>query len=268
MALWQALLLGLVEGLTEYLPVSSTGHLLVTQRLIGIASSEAANAFAIAIQAGAIVAVLGLYRKRCLQIGAGLLGRDKAGLQLGIRIAVAFVPAAALGLAFDEAIERFLFGFWPIVGAWAVGGLLILAIARRLPQTGSDIDTLSIKGAVLIGCAQCFALWPGTSRSLATILGGLAAGLSLGAAVEFSFLLGLVTLGAATGYKSLGHGREMIDAYGLLPIAAGFFAAWLSAVVSVKWLVRWLQNRGLSLFGWWRLVVAAGVAALVLTGRA
>lgn len=266
MELWQALLLGLIEGLTEYLPVSSTGHLLVAQRLMGIESSEAANAFAIAVQAGAIAAVLGLYRKRCLQIGAGLVGRDPAGLRLGIRVAVAFLPAAALGLAFDEAIERFLFGFWPIVGAWAVGGLLILAIARRLPQSGTDLDTLAIKGAVLIGFAQCFALWPGTSRSLATILGGIAAGLSLGAAVEFSFLLGLVTLGAATAYKALGHGREMIEAYGVLPVAAGFVAAWVSAVVSVKWMVRWLQSRGLSVFGWWRLAAAAAVTALILTG--
>ncbi len=268
MELWQAVLLGLLEGLTEYLPVCSTGHLLVTQRLLGIAASEEANAFAIAVQAGAIVAVLGLYRKRCLQIGAGLVGRDAAGLRLGIRIAVAFLPAAVLGLAFDDAIERYLFGFWPIVGAWAVGGVLILAIARRLPQTGADLDTLAVKGAVLVGFAQCFALWPGTSRSLATILGGLAAGLSLGAAVEFSFLLGLVTLGAATAYKALGHGQEMIEAYGVLPVAAGFLAAWVSAVVSVKWMVRWLQSRGLSLFGWWRLAAAAGVTALILTGRA
>lgn len=268
MALWQALLLGLVEGLTEYLPVSSTGHLLVTQRLIGIAQGEAANAFAIAVQAGAIAAVLGLYRKRCLQIAAGLVGREPAGLRLGIRLVVAFLPAAALGLAFDEAIERWLFGMWPIVGAWAVGGIVILLIARRLPKTGFDIDTLSVKGAVLIGVAQCVALWPGTSRSLATILGGLAAGLSLGAAVEFSFLLGLITLGAATAYKALGHGREMIDAYGVLPVALGFVAAWLSAVLSVKWMVRWLQNRGLAIFGYWRLAVAAIVAALVLTSAA
>jgi len=268
MELWQAVLLGLVEGLTEYLPVSSTGHLLVTQRLLGIAASEEANAFAIAVQAGAIVAVLGLYRKRCLQIGLGLVGRDAAGLRLGIRVAIAFLPAAVLGLAFDDAIERHLFGFWPIVGAWAVGGVLILAIARRLPQTGADLDTLAVKGAALVGFAQCFALWPGTSRSLATILGGLAAGLSLGAAVEFSFLLGLVTLGAATAYKALGHGQEMIEAYGVLPVAAGFLAAWVSAVVSVKWMVRWLQSRGLSLFGWWRLAAAAGVTALILTGHA
>lgn len=268
MELWQALLLGLVEGLTEYLPVSSTGHLLVTQRLLGIPASEAANAFAIAIQAGAIVAVLGLYRKRCLQIGAGLVGRDAAGLRLGIRVAIAFLPAAVMGLLFDKKIEEYLFGFWPIVGAWAVGGVLILVIARRLPKTGAELDTLAIKGAVLVGCCQCVALWPGTSRSLATILGGLLAGLSLGAAVEFSFLLGLVTLGAATAYKALGHGREMIDAYGILPVAAGFVAAWLAAVLSVKWMVKWLQSRGLSLFGYWRLAAAAGVAALILTGRA
>lgn len=265
---WQALILGLVEGLTEYLPVSSTGHLLVTQRLLGIGAGEAANAYAIVIQAGAIVAVFGLYRERIAQIARGAAGRDAAGRRIGLALLVAFVPAAVFGLLADEAIERHLFGAWPVVAAWAAGGLLILAIAPRIrPGRGSGLEAVATRAALIIGIAQCAALWPGVSRSLATILGGLAAGLSLAAAVEFSFLLGLVTLGAATAYKALDSGAAMLQAYGAIELAIGFFAAWISAVLAVKWMVAWLNRRGLAVFGWWRLAAAAVVAALLLTGR-
>ena len=265
---WEALILGLVEGLTEYLPVSSTGHLLVTQRLLGIGAGEAANAYAIVIQAGAIVAVFGLYRERIAQIARGAAGRDGPGRRIGLALLVAFVPAAVFGLLADEAIERHLFGAWPVVAAWAVGGLLILAVAPRItPGRGRGLEAIAIRAALIIGFAQCAALWPGVSRSLATILGGLAAGLSLAAAVEFSFLLGLVTLGAATAYKAMDSGAAMLEAYGVIELAIGFFAAWISAVLAVKWMVAWLNRRGLAVFGWWRLAAAAIVAALLLTGR-
>jgi undecaprenyl-diphosphatase len=267
MELWQALLLGLVEGLTEYLPVSSTGHLLVTQRLLGIAPTEASNAYAIAIQAGAILAVLGLYRRRCLQMLAGVVGRNPDGARLLLRLAVGFMPAAVLGLAFDHAIERRLFGMWPVVAAWAAGGALILVVDKRLDRVGRyDVDSISLGGAFLIGVAQSAALWPGVSRSLATILGALGVGLSLGAAVEFSFLLGVVTLGAATGYKTLQHGHAMLQAYGWLPVLAGLVVAWLAAVVSVRFMLSWLSQRGLGLFGWWRLLAAAAVGGMLLSG--
>lgn len=267
MDLWQALILGLVEGVTEYLPVSSTGHLLVAQRLLGIEPSEAANAYAIAIQAGAIAAVLGLYRARVGQMLRGLVGRDRAGVKLLGALGVAFLPAAILGIALDESIEAALFGPWPIIGAWIAGGILILAVARRLPrQGGLPIESIGPRVAFLVGCAQCIAMWPGVSRSLATILGGLAVGLSMAAAVEFSFLLGLITLGAATAYKTVGSGAIMVQAYGPLPLAVGFLAACLFAVVAVRWMVSWLQSRGLELFGWWRLVVAGAATALILVG--
>ncbi|MFI5309421.1 MAG: undecaprenyl-diphosphate phosphatase [Polyangiales bacterium] len=267
MELWQALLLGLVEGLTEYLPVSSTGHLLVTQRLLGIAPTEASNAYAIAIQAGAIAAVLGLYARRCRQLIEGLFGRNPAGKRLGTRLVVAFLPAAVLGLAFDHAIERHLFGAWPIAAAWAAGGVLILVVDRRLDRVGRyDLDSMTLRAALIIGAAQCAALWPGVSRSLATILGALGAGLSLAAAVEFSFLLGLLTLGAATSYKLLQHGHAMMEAYGPVPVVAGFVAAWLAAVVSVRFMVRWLSSHGLGLFAVWRLLAAVAVVGLLLAG--
>ena len=268
MELWQALILGLVEGLTEYLPVSSTGHLVVTQRLLGIGASEAANAYAVAIQAGAIAAVLGLYRRRVLQILEGLVGKDRDGTRLLLSLVVGFFPAAVFGLLFDAKIEEYLFGPWPVVVAWAAGGLLLLVLAPRLKpgREGLAIEAVGPRMALYIGLAQCAALWPGVSRSLATILGGLAVGLSVVAAVEFSFLLGLLTLGAATAYKALGSGRVMLDAYGPVALAVGFGAAWLSAVLSVRWMVAWLSRRSFAIFAVWRLAAAAIVCALLLGG--
>jgi undecaprenyl-diphosphatase len=268
MDLWQALVLGLVEGLTEYLPVSSTGHLLVTQRLLGIGASEAANAYAIAIQAGAIAAVIGLYRKRVAQICLGLVGKDPGGTRLLLSLVVGFLPAAVLGLALDSRIEQYLFGPWPVVIAWAAGGLLLLALGPWVQRAhdGLPFEAIGPRIAFWIGLAQCAALWPGVSRSLATILGGLAAGLSVLAAVEFSFLLGLLTLGAATAYKALGSGRVMLEAYGPLALAVGFVAAWLSAVLSVRWMLSWLGRRSFGIFGIWRLAAAGIVTGLLSAG--
>ena len=264
---WQALVLGLVEGLTEYLPVSSTGHLLVAQRVIGIGASEAANAFAIVIQGGAIAAVLGLYRARVGQMFLGLAGRHQEGRRLALALLLAFLPAAVAGLTLGDTIEEHLFGPWPIVGAWAAGGVLLIALAPGLrAREGLPIEQITWRIALLIGVAQCAALWPGVSRSLATILGALAGGLSLVAAVEFSFLLGLITLGAATVYKALESGSAMLEAYGVTELVIGFGVAWLSAVIAVRWMVAWLSKRGLAVFGWWRLAAAGAVAALVLTG--
>lgn len=266
MEIWQAIVLGLVEGLTEFLPVSSTGHLLVTQRLMGMPEDVAANAFAIAIQLGAIVAVLGLYRARIGTMASGLVGKSAEGAHLARMVLVAFVPAAVLGLLFDDLIESYLFGPWPIVAAWAVGGLVMIALSIKPPsRAGKGLEALEWRGALIVGFAQCLAMWPGVSRSFAAILGGLFIGLSMSAAVELSFLLGLVTLGAATAYKIVGHGDEMLAAYGPLPLAVGFVAALGSAAASVVWMVRWLEHRSLAVFAVWRLAAAAGVAALVLT---
>ena len=265
MDLVQALILGLVEGITEYLPVSSTGHLLITQRLLGIEASETANAYAIAIQAGAILAVLALYRQRVVQMLAGVVGRDAGGLKLALCVLAGFLPAALIGVVFDKRIEAVLFGVKPIIIAWVVGAVVILALSRWIAQhrNGRPLEQLVWQQAVIIGLVQCIAMWPGTSRSLVTILCGLAVGLSMSAAVEFSFLLGLLTLTAATAYKSLKMGPGMIEAYGWTAVLAGFAAAALSAFASVKWMVGWLNRHGLAVFAWWRLAAAA-LAALVL----
>jgi undecaprenyl-diphosphatase len=265
MDLLQALILGLVEGITEYLPVSSTGHLLIAQRLLGIDASAAANGYAIAIQAGAIVAVLGTYRVRVGAMLAGVAGQNAAGLKLALCILAAFIPAAILGVLFDDRIEEHLFGVKPVIGAWVVGGVLILALSRWVERRreGLDLTQLTWRAAVVIGLAQSVAMWPGTSRSLVTILGGLAVGLSLSAAVEFAFLLGVLTLTAATGYTVMKGGEGMLNAYGWAPLATGFIAAWISAALAVKWMVAWLNKHGLTLFAWWRFA-AAGLAAWLL----
>jgi len=278
MDLIQALILGLVEGLTEYLPVSSTGHLLLTQRIMGIGSSDAADAFAICIQAGAILAVLGLYRVRVGHMVLGVLGRDEAGRKLAWNILAAFIPAAALGFVLEKTIKKYLFGgnewgLWPVVAAWFVGGAAILAVSfvrRRKsgqPKKFLTLDDLTVRMAVIVGVAQCLAMWPGVSRSLITIVGGLLVGLSLSAAVEFSFLLGVLTLSAATAYDALKHGREMLVAFGPLPLAVGFFAAWISAVLAVKWMVGYLNKHGMDIFGWYRIALAIVVTIWLLSSH-
>jgi undecaprenyl-diphosphatase len=287
---WQAFILGIIEGITEYLPVSSTGHLLVAQHFMGIGTltpldKAAADTFAICIQGGAILAVVGLYYKRVLQMIMGVLGKDPAGLKLALSIIVGFIPAAVIGILFNDWIEAKLFGTWPVIVAWVVGGALILAASRwskRQPAkaTGTDLMDITWKMALVIGLLQCVAMWPGTSRSLMTIVGGLMVGLSVGAAIEYSFLLGVVTLTAATAKKALwpvhdldaaydvwfGGAKLMWNHYGALPLVVGVVAATVSAALAVRWLVSYLQRHGLALFGWYRIALGVVVGGLVATG--
>ena len=275
MDIFQAFILGLVEGLTEYLPVSSTGHLLLAQRLMGIASSEVSDAFAICIQAGAILAVLGLYRARVAQMLSGLVGGNPEGRRLAFNLVAAFIPAAVLGLLLEKPIKKYLFGgdawgLWPVVAAWFVGGVAILVVSlirkRRgaTPGMGLDLDQLTVRMAVIVGAAQCLAMWPGVSRSLITIVGSVLVGLSLPAAVELSFLLGVITLTAATAKDLLKHGGEMLAAYGPVPLVVGFASAWLSAVLAIKWMVGYLKSHGMEIFGWYRVLLAIAVTAWLL----
>jgi len=280
MGIGRAVVLGVVEGVTEYLPVSSTGHLILTQRAMGLggrggADKDAADAFAICIQAGAILAVLGLYRRHVWRMLRGLAGRDPEGRRLAINLILAFAPAAIVGLTLSGPIKQHLFGLWPVTAAWFVGGVAILIVAqwRKRRETespdasrGLPIERLTARMALLIGLCQCLAMWPGTSRALVTIVGGLLVGLSLAAAVEFSFLLGVVTLGAATAYDTLEHGELMLNAYGPWSLIAGTIAATVSAAIAVKWMVGYLNAHGLAIFGWYRVALAIVVAALILRG--
>jgi len=289
MEVWQALILGIVEGITEYLPVSSTGHLILAQRIMGDGTAStvdklAADAFAISIQGGAILAVLGLYRKHVLKIIRGISGRDSDGLKLATNIIVGFVPSAIFGILLNDWIESKLFSEWPIIVAWVLGGIAILATCawrRRNPTSGEGKNILQLtwKLALIIGLLQCIAMWPGTSRSLMTIVGGILVGLSVKAAVEYSFLLGVLTLSAATIKKALwgidgagpqyevlfGGMRLMWEHYGPVSFLVGIIAAAISAAVAVKWLVSYLQSHGLEVFGYYRIALGLIVATLILT---
>lgn len=260
-----AVLLGLVEGVTEFLPVSSTGHLTVVERLLDLRSS-AADAYVIVIQGGAIAAVLVLYRHRLRVMIDGLVGRDEIGRRLGVAVAVAFVPAAAIGLAFGDVIKGRLFGVGPVAAAWAVGGLAILLVGRRLGGGGVPLEALGWPQAAAIGVAQAVGLWPGVSRSLVTIVAGVAIGLSLSAAVEFSFLLGFVTLGAATALEAVQQGGDIVRTFGVTAPVVGFVVAFAAAVVSVRWMVGFLEHGSFALFGIYRLGVAAAALVLLAAG--
>jgi undecaprenyl-diphosphatase len=280
MTWWKAAVLGTVEGLTEYVPVSSTGHLLVVSRLLGLGETEAdtsaANTYAIAIQFGAIVAVAGLFWKRFRDMVLGLFGRSGPGRHLLVVTIIAFVPAAAVGFLFDDAIEDRLFGPWPIVGAWVVGGLLILGLERYglIPHSGERIEgdhdpvmDITYRQALIVGLAQIAALWPGTSRSLATILGALLAGVGMAAAVEFSFILGFVTLTAASLYSLAKDGGDLVDQFGVIDPLIGLVFAFLAAVVAIKWMIRYLETNSLAIFGWYRIGIAAVAVFLIATGQ-
>jgi undecaprenyl-diphosphatase len=272
MTTWKAVVLGVVEGVTEYLPVSSTGHLLVTQRILGIgdtdATKDAADTYAIAIQFGAILAVLVLYWQRIVSILKGLIGQDSDGRRLLIALVMAFLPAVVVGVVAEKKIKDHLFGPWPVIVAWFIGGVLVIWLAPKIKadRPGFKITEMTWKQGLVIGVAQVLAMWPGTSRSLVTILAALAVGASLATAVEFSFLLGLMTLGAATVYETAKNGSEVIDAYGWVDPIVGMVAAFVSAVIAVRWMVKWLQTRSLAVFGWERVVAAVGTVVLIVTG--
>ncbi len=267
-----AVILGLVEGLTEYLPVSSTGHLVVTYELLGLATTpeaeQALETYAICIQAGAILAVFVLYRERVAQMADGLLGRSDDGRKVLVGVVAAFIPTAIIGLALVDDVRSLLFGVPPIATAWLVGGLAILALTRSgiLQRGGRELTEISLRQAILIGLAQSIALWPGVSRSLITIVAAVLVGLSLTAAVEFSFLLGLATLGAATVVTAASDGGQLIELFGWFTPLVGLVVAFIAALASVRWMVAWLQQRSLDVFGFYRIAVGLIAFGLVAAG--
>tara|TARA_R110000782_G_scaffold45706_10_gene101360 strand:- start:10434 stop:11378 length:945 start_codon:yes stop_codon:yes gene_type:complete len=288
MNLVQALILGLVEGITEYLPVSSTGHLIIASSLMGLdktAEQKAAvDTFNIVIQGGAILAVLGLYFPRVVQMCKGLLGKDRDGLALAVRIIVAFLPAAVLGVLLNDLIEAALFNTPSVLAALALGGVFMIVLDRTRmkrfrdgggaepdeSRLGPDLHEITMVQAVLIGLLQCVAMVPGTSRSMMTIAGGVLVGLHPRRAAEFSFLLGLPTLGGAcvfSLYKTMtGEGPNMFEVIGWAPIAVGLLAATVSAALAVRWLVGFLNRHGLAVFGYYRLALAAVLGGLIYAG--
>jgi undecaprenyl-diphosphatase len=248
--LLQALILGVVEGLTEFLPVSSTGHLILAGELIH-ATSERWDVFKIVIQTGAMLAVVWEYRARFFRVD----------VRLYRNLVVAFIPAAVLGLLFSKAIKAHLFHAIPVALAFIIGGVIILAVERRSfrPRVEKTQD-MTWLDALKVGIAQCFALIPGTSRSGATIIGGMLFGLSRQAATEFSFFLAVPTLVAAGGYDFLKN-RALFSAADAGIFGVGSVAAFISAFVVVRWLIRYVSTHDFKPFAWYR--IAFGLLVLV-----
>ena len=260
-----AVILGLVEGLTEFLPVSSTGHLIVAGSLLNF-TGERAKLFEIVIQAGAIVAVCWEYRARLFAVARGL-PRDRGAQRFVLNLLIAFLPAAVLGLAFGGAIKARLFAPVPVAGAFIAGALIILWAERRQRARPDrvrirSVDELRWADALKIGFAQAFALIPGTSRSGATIIGGMLFGLSRQAATEFSFFLAIPTLFAATGYD-LVKNRHLLSTGDLSMIAVGFAVAFVSAFFTIRALLRYVAHHDFVPFAWYRIAFG-----LVILGTA
>lgn len=253
--LLDALILGVVEGLTEFLPVSSTGHLILAGDLLGV-NGERSDVFYVAIQTGAMLAVLWEYRARFL----------KVDLPLWRNLAVAFMPAVVFGLLFGSRIKAYLFKPVPVALAFIVGGLVILWVERRPRAARVDaVEAMSPLDALKVGLAQCFALIPGTSRSGATIIGGMLFGLSRRAATEFSFFLAVPTLMAAGAYDLWSH-RDLFTAADLPLFSAGGGAAFVSAFLVIRWLVRYVATHDFRPFAWYRIAFGLVVLATASLG--
>jgi undecaprenyl-diphosphatase len=264
----EAAVLGAVEGVTEFLPVSSTAHLLVAERLLGVARGAQERAvldsYLVVVQGGAILAVAWLYRRRlaAMALRPGPGGRRILGV-----VMVASAPAGAAGLLVGDLVKRHLFDPAPIALAWLVGGVAILVVAKRVAgRPGCPLESIGWGAAGMVGLAQCLALWPGTSRSLVTILAGVLVGLSLAAAVELSFLVGFVTLLGASGWESLRNGSEVIATLGWAGPLVGAAVAFVTAVAAIRGMVGLLSRRDLRPFGYYRIGAAATTAGLIAAG--
>ena len=293
-----AIILGVVEGVTEFLPISSTGHLIIATHYLGLDSTRpllgpkgeplwykkpspkhpegepltlklAADTYNVVIQAGAIAAVAILYWPQLLAMLWGLLGRDPAGRQLLIQIIIAFLPAAVIGFLAHNWIDEHLFSIGAVIGAQIAGAFLMFYAEawrrRREAAAAASVSApvaLTPRKAAAIGLLQCVAMWPGTSRSMMTIVGGYFVGLDPRRSAEFSFLLGFVTLTAASVFKSYRSGGAMIQVFGWSHVLLGAIVAAITAAICVKFLVHWLTRHGLAVFAWYRLLVAGALAAL------
>lgn len=249
--LFKAIVLGIVEGLTEFLPISSTGHLIIAEQLLGF-TGEKENVFAIFIQLGAILAVFWEYRGRLSKALAGVASnRDQQ--RFVVNLIIAFMPAAILGLLFAKHIKFYLFKPVPVAVAFIVGGLAILWVERRRHKVRvDDVDAMHWSDALKVGCAQALALFPGMSRSGATIIGGLFFGLSRRAATEFSFFLAIPTLTAAALYDLYKH-RHLLSADDVGIFAVGTVTAFISAIIAVRALIRYVAHHDFAVFAWYRI---------------
>jgi undecaprenyl-diphosphatase len=260
----KAFVLGVVEGLTEFLPISSTGHLILAGDLLGF-NDEKAKVFEIVIQTGAMLAVVWEYRERFRRVIVGL-SSDRVAQRFVLNLVIAFIPAAALGLAFGKAIKAHLFHAVPVALAFAIGGFIILWVERHQRRvTVESVDDMTWGDALKVGFAQALALIPGTSRSGATIIGGMLFGLSRRAATEFSFFLAVPTLIAAGAYD-FWKNRALFDSGDLGIFTIGSAAAFASAFLCVRWLLRYIASHDFTPFAWYRIAFGAVVLFTAYAG--
>jgi len=253
--LLQALVLGLVEGLTEFLPVSSTGHLIVAGHLLGF-EGDKANSFDIFIQLGAILAVVFLYRARFFRLLSFERAEGFGGLNGIVLLGLTTLPALVFGFLAHSYIKKHLFNPTTVAIGLAVGGLAILLIERNLPKTKRfGLDSLTWREALAVGFFQCLALWPGMSRSGSTILGGMAIGIERKTAAEYSFLAAVPVMFAATAYDLL-KSRSFLSSADIPLFLVGFVVSFLSAWFAIKFFIHLLANHTLKPFGWYRIAVA------------
>ena len=267
--LFYATILGIVEGLTEFLPVSSTGHLIVVSDFLGFGKSASADTFVIAIQTGAILAVCWYYRDRILSILTGLK-YDNQQQRLVINTLVAFFPAAVMGFLIAAFLKQYLFNPVSVATALILGGVLILCVEhwnlkRKAKPRVREMDDMTWLDALKVGCAQCFAMIPGTSRSGATIIGGLLVGLSRKAATEFSFFLSIPTIMGATTYE-LWRSHDLLVMDNAPAFLVGTVVSFLSALIVVHWLIRFVSSHDFRVFGWYRIIFGTIILVSWQTG--
>lgn len=254
--------LGIVEGLTEFLPISSTGHLILAGRLLGLEGPES-KLFDIVIQLGAILAVCWVYRERLIGAAIGM-ANDADDRRFVGNIVIAFLPSAVAGVLFYRIIKDYLFSPWVVAISFIVGGVLILIIEAVRPRPRlHEIEAMSLRTALLIGCCQVLSMIPGISRAGATIMGALMLRVDRPAATEFSFFLAIPTMLGAAVYD-LYKNRAILSFHGGIDIAVGFVVAFIAALIVVRWLVEFVSRHGFGVFAWYRI----GVGALALIGLA
>jgi undecaprenyl-diphosphatase len=267
----KAFFLGIIEGLTEFLPISSTGHLILVGKWIEFASNEA-KVFEIVIQLGSILAVVWIFRERLIKTIVGTLRLDPTQLAFTRNLLLAFLPSAIVGLLFIKAIKSLFFHPAVVAVTLFLGGLIMLWVERTRPDgqahakniSARTLDQISWKQALVVGCAQCLSMIPGTSRSGSTIIGGMMAGIERKTATEFSFFLAIPTMLAAASYDLYKHGN-LLSQQDMLAIAVGFVSAFISALIVVRAILAFVSRHTYRIFAWYRILLSLIVAVWLFT---
>ncbi len=274
MDILDSIIIAIVEGLTEFLPVSSTGHMIIAQNLLGVESTNYVKAFTFIIQFGAILSVVWLYWKRFFQLNntpaprdAGLIKRFLHKYDFYWKLFIAFIPAAVLGLLFSDAIDEMLEKVWVVAVMLVIGGIFML-FCDKLFNKGSENTKLTEKRALMVGLFQCISMIPGVSRSMATIVGGMAQKMTRKAAAEFSFFLAVPTMLGATVYKGYKLIKEdpSIISDNLDTLIIGNVVAFIVAVLAIKFFINFVSKHGFKAFGWYRIIVGGAILIMLACG--